>query len=177
MIKVRTVKFLGHAFALLLLAGFAYFSYLLITTSAQTQVAVLTAVVSVGTIVYTQNLASRREIESRQFSKKAEAYEDIMRTIGGLMEASRDGVEINQINLLRKLSEIVPKLMVWAGPDVLNAWKLMATPSQEPMASVAAAAALITALRKELGHSDDSALGSFGALSAILKHDESGKIL
>ena len=170
-------KLLGSTFALILVAGAVYFGYLLLTTSAQTQVAVLTAVVSVGTLVYTQNLASKREVASRQFSKKAEAYEDIMRTIGGLMEASRDGVEIDQVDLLRKLSEIVPKLMVWAGPEVLNAWKLMATPSQEPMASVAAATGLITALRKELGHSDDTALGPFGALSAMLKYDEYGQVV
>ena len=171
------MKFLGYVLALLLLTGAGYFVYLLVTTSAQTQIAVLTAIVSVGTLVYTQNLASKREIASRQFSKKAEAYEDIMRTIARLMEATRDGQEVDQVALLKKFSEIVPKLMVWAGPNVLNAWKLLATPSQQPMAGVAAASALIAALRKELGHSDDSALGPVGALSAMLKHDENGQVV
>ena len=87
------------------------------------------------------------------------------------MSSSRKGEAIDENQLLEQLSEIIPKLMVWAGPEVLNAWKRLSTPSDTPLGPVAAAGNLITALRKELGHSDDSSLGALGALSAMLNHD------
>ena len=132
---------------------------------------------TVGTLVYTQSLTSRREIASRQFAKKSEAYEEVMRTIASLMNANRKGQQVDEAELIDQLSAILPKLMVWAGPQVLNAWKIMATPTDEPMGAVKAGSTLIAALRSELGHKDDSALGPFGALSAMLKHDENGNVV
>ena len=173
----RIYQEVGFTFALLILGAAAYFGYLLITANNQTRIAVLTAVVTVSTLVYTQNLTSKREIESRQFAKKSEVYEEVMRTIGSLMNASRKGQQVDGDELIDQLSAISPKLMVWAGPQVLNAWKLMATPSDEPMGGIKAGSILIAALRNELGHKDDSALGPFGALSAMMKHDENGNII
>jgi phosphodiesterase/alkaline phosphatase D-like protein len=173
----RIIQAVSFAFALLIVGGAVYFGYLLITANNQTRLAVLTAVVTVGTLVYTQNLTSRREITSRQFAKKSEAYEEVMRTIGSLMNSNRKNQQINEDELVDQLSAILPKLMVWVGPQVLNAWKLMATPTDEPMGGIKAGSALIAALRSELGHKDDSSLGPFGALSAMMKHDEDGNII
>lgn len=173
----RLAQVFGFTLAILVLFGLGYFSYLLFSASNQTRLAVLTAIVSVGTLVYTHALTSRREIASRQFAKKAEAYEEIMRTIGSLTNATRKAQPVDEGELIEKISEIMPKLMVWAGPEVLNAWITMSTPSAEPMGALHAGSKLITALRKELGHSDDSSLGPLGALSAILKRDESGNIV
>ena len=100
-----------------------------------------------------------------------------MRTIGSLMKSTRKKELIDENLLIENLSEIVPKLLVWAGPGVLNAWISISTPSTEPMASVQSASRLITALREELGHSNDSSLGPLGALSAMLKRDENGQIV
>ena len=161
------MKIFGHLVAYLILAGAVYFAYLLVTSNDQTRIAVLTALVSVGTLIYTQTLASKREIAARQFAKKSEAYEEIMRTLGSLMSSSRKGEAIDENQLLEQLSEIIPKLMVWAGPEVLNAWKRLSTPSDTPLGPVAAAGNLITALRKELGHSDDSSLGQGCSMLAL----------
>ena len=173
----RTTRVIGFAFAISMLLILGYFSYLLMSASNQTRLAVLTAIVSVSTLVYTHVLTSRREIASRQFAKKAEVYEEIMRTIGSLMKSTRKKELIDENLLIENLSEIVPKLLVWAGPGVLNAWISISTPSTEPMASVQSASRLITALREELGHSNDSSLGPLGALSAMLKRDENGQIV
>ncbi len=173
----RITQAFGLAVVLLIVGGAAYFGYLLLTANNQTRIAVLTAAVTVGTLVYTQSLTSRREIASRQFAKKSEAYEEVMRTIASLMNANRKGQQVDEAELIDQLSAILPKLMVWAGPQVLNAWKIMATPTDEPMGAVKAGSTLIAALRSELGHKDDSALGPFGALSAMLKHDENGNVV
>ena len=79
-----------------------------------------------------------------------------MQTIGSLMNANRKSQQINEDELVDQLSAILPKLMVWAGPQVLNAWKLMATPTDEPMGGVKAGSTLIAALRSELGHNDEA---------------------
>ncbi len=164
-------KILGVAAALAILAGLAYFLYLLLTTSDQTRLAVLTAAVSVGTLIYTQNLNSRREIAGRQFAKKAEAYEEIISEIASLMRSSRREEDVDQDALLERLETIIPKMMIWAGPEVLKAWQKLASPSDSPMGPIFAGGELITALRKELGHSDDASLGPLGAFSTILNAD------
>ena len=109
--------------------------------------------------------------------KKAEAYEEIMGTIAELINSNRKGEEVDEADLIEKLATIIPKLMVWAGPDVLVAWKQMATPTDDPLGGLKAGTALISALRKELGHENDAQLGQFGAFSAMLKYDGEGNIL
>ena len=168
----RATKALGVVFAFGILGAAGYFFYLLVASSDQTRLAVLTAIVSVGTLVYTQHLNSRREIASRQFAKKAEAYEEIIGAMTSLMDASRRGVETSQEDLLERLAAIMPKMMIWGGPDVLAAWKRLSTPGEDPMSSLIAGSELVSALRKELGHSGDSVLGPLGALSAMIRHED-----
>ena len=173
----RLLQLVGFVIAILAFAGLIYFLYLLATASDQVRLAALTAILSVGTIVYSHSLTSRREIASRQFSRKSDVYEEIMATISSLMNSTRKGEQVNDNKLIEEISAILPKLMVWAGPDVLLAWIRMSTPNGEPMAALQAGGHLITSLRKELGHLDDSSLGPLGALSALLKRDEKGQII
>ena len=175
--KNRLAMAIGSLLALVLICGFGYFLHLLIASDNQTRIAVVTAMVTVGTLVYTQTLTSKREIAARQFAKKAEAYEEVMATIAGLMKASHKGEEVDETALVDSLSAIVPKLTVWAGPEVLQAWILMSTPTDKPLGGLVAGSTLITALRKELGHENDSVLGPLGALSAMMKRDENGNII
>ncbi len=168
----RIAKIIGGVAALAILAAAGYFFYLLVVSSDQTRLAVLTAIVSVCTLVYTQHLNSKREIASRQFSKKAEAYEEIIGAMTSLMDASRLGMESSQDELLERLAKIMPKILIWGGPDVLKAWIKLSTPDENPMAALIAGSALVTALRKELGHTGDAALGPLGALSAMIRHED-----
>jgi hypothetical protein len=173
----RIGNLIGQLLALGVVAAVGYFLYLLVSSTDQTRLAVLTAIVSVATLVYTQFLTSKREIAARQFAKKSEAYEEIIGTITSLMDANRRGEPIDDSVLMDRLAGFMPKMMIWGGTDVLQAWRVMATPNDLPMGSLMAGSSLITALRKELGHSNDSALGPFGALSAMIRHDEHGEIV
>jgi len=167
----KTAQWIGRLAALFIVGLACYFIYLLVISSDQTRLAVLTAAVSVGTLVYTQNRNTKREIESRQFSKKAEAYEEVISSMAFLMDASRRGEEVDQNQLMNRLAAVVPKMMIWAGPPVLQAWERLSTPSDDPLKAVTDGADLITALRRELGHTDDSSLGHLGALRVMLRHD------
>ena len=152
-------------------AAASYFLYLLFVSGDQTRLAILTAAVSVGTLVYTQNKNTKREIESRQFSKKSEAYEEIISSIASLTNAVRREEEVDQAQLTEQIASIIPKMVIWAGPDVLQAWERLSTPGGDSQQAVIAAAELIGALRRELGHANDSKLGRLGALGVMLKPD------
>lgn len=173
----RLYKIIGLVLALTIIFGIGYFAYLLMTANNQTRIAVLTAAVSVATIVYTQNLTSKREIAARQFTKKSEAYEEIMATIGMLSTATRKSQSVDEEELVDRLAQVMPKLMVWAGPEVILAWKRMCIPKDDPIDALQSGAELIAALRSELGHSDGTSLGPFGAMSAMLKYDKDGNVV
>lgn len=150
----------------------AYVLYLLIVSGDQTRLAVLTAAVSVATLVYTQTKNTKREVEGRHFAKKAEAYEEIITTISDLMNATRKNEQVDETELVERLADIIPKLMIWAGPEVLLAWQRMSTPSDDPLASLVAGNDLIAALRKELGHSSDHLLGPLGLVLTFIKAED-----
>lgn len=158
----------GVFFALLAV----YFIYLLVTTSDQTRLAILTAAVSVGGLIYTNSKNVRREVEARHFAKKAEAYEEIIQTIFLFMNATRKNKILSHDDVTDKIGEILPKLMIWAGPEVLSAWNDLATQSDDPFAPLVSGNGLIAALRKELGHTKDASLGPLGLISVVLKPED-----
>lgn len=164
--------FLGLVFVPAVTALIVYFAYLLVVSSDQTRLAVLTAAVSIGTLVYTQARNTRREIEGRQFSKKAEAYEEILTVLTKVMRDSRDGKDFDEKSIVDWMTKFQPKLMIWAGPDVLRAWQRMATPSEDPIAGLVSGNELMSAIRRELGHNSDAQLGPLGLVSTFIKADE-----
>ena len=165
------MKWVGILAVVALAAAVSYFLYLLFVSSDQTRLAILTAAVSVGTIVYTQNKNAKREIESRQFSKKAEAYEEVISSIASVFNTLRREEEIDQAQLTERLASIIPKMVIWAGPDVLQAWERLSSPGGDGQQAVVAGVELIGALRRELGHTNDAKLGQLGALGVMLKAD------
>jgi hypothetical protein len=162
----------GIAIAIIAVLLTVYFSYLLVTSSDQTRLAVLTAAVSIGTLVYTQSKNTKREIEGRQFAKKAEAYEEILTTLAEVLAANRDGIEVDEKALVDKLTRIQPKLLVWAGPDVLRAWQRMSSANEDPLVGLVNGNELMAAIRRELGHTSDTQLGPLGLVSTFIRGDE-----
>jgi hypothetical protein len=167
----------GQLLAVLLVAAAAYVLYLLISANDQTRLAVLTAAISVGTLVYTQNKNARREIDSRHFARKAEVYERILSIINELMVASRNNEELPEGYLLEQLTAIQPQLLIWAGPEVLRAWQGISEAPDEGNGPLIAGNNLMAALRKELGHHNDEVLGPLGLIATFLKPEDRRKLL
>ena len=67
--------------------------YLMWTASNKVKLGVLTAIVSVGTLVYSQRSNLNREIEARHFLQKSKIYEEIIDTLGSLFKESKGWAE------------------------------------------------------------------------------------
>jgi hypothetical protein len=148
------------------------FVYLIGASSNEVRLAALTAAVSVGSLLYTQNKISRREIVARQFAQKAKAYERIFSTIGELLKATKGWAkEADETELAKQLFDIQTELMVWAGPDVLKAWNDLKNmgPGTQAFAPVEK---LLRALRAELGHTQDDQLGPSGLMKIYLRRED-----
>jgi hypothetical protein len=144
----------------LFIAAVGYIGYLLINSSNETRLAVLTAAVSVATLVYAQTQNAKREVAGRLFEKKAEAYEQIMVVVS---EAVRRG-NLNSLADDQLLKSILPKLLIWGGRDVLWVWSRALAPRQDPIDSAKAVNELLTAVRQELGHTPDRNLDLLGII-------------
>ena len=150
------------------------------TASNQVKLGVLTAIVSVGTLVYSQRSNLNREIEARHFLQKSKIYEEIIDTLGSLFKESKGWAESEGGDILaRKLFDIQSKLLVWAGPDVLHAWEGIKTgPSDSSNIGemFTRVEQLLRALRKELGHSNDDQIGPMGLVKIYVRHEDHGDI-
>jgi hypothetical protein len=161
----------GQMLAVLLVIAAVYTLYLLLSASDQTRLAVVTATISVVTLVYTQNRNTKREIDSRQFAQKAAAYEQIISTIGNLLKASKGWIEEeDQEELAKKLFDIQSQLLVWAGPEVLLAWNDLKGLGGDETYRIMER--LLRALRAELGHTGDNQLGPLGLVKIYVRQED-----
>ncbi|MBA3577208.1 MAG: hypothetical protein H0W39_06325 [Sphingomonas sp.] len=146
--------------------------YLLASSSKEVMLAVLTAAISVASLLYTQNKISKREVAARQFAQKAKAYESIISTIGELFKTTKGWAKkTDEEELAKELFDIQSQLMVWAGPDVLKAWNELKTDKPAPQ-TFAVVERLLRALRGELGHTNDNELGPWGLMKVYLRHED-----
>lgn len=164
---------LGQLFALLLVLLAGYVVYLLLSASDQTRIAVLTAAVSLGTLVYSQMKNTQREIAGRQFAQKSKAYQDVIATIGDMFKAEKGWIEATDTDALAKrLFDIQTDLLIWAGPEVLSAWNDLKNGDGGMETTFRMTERLLRALRRELGHADDDKLGSFGLVRIYLRKED-----
>jgi hypothetical protein len=157
---------------LILITALTGFIYLLASSSKEVILAVLTAAVSVSSLLYTQNKISKREVAARQFAQKAKAYESIISTMGNLFKATKGWVaETDEQTLAEQLFDIQSELLVWAGPDVLKAWVDLKAGGTGPQTFLVFEK-LLRALRAELGHVHDDKLGPLGLMKVYVNNDE-----
>jgi len=161
---------------LILIIALTGFIYLLASSSKEVILAVLTAAVSVSSLLYTQNKISKREVAARQFAQKAKVYESIIATIGEIFKRAKGWTEEPQGDeLAKELFDIQSQLMVWAGPDVLKAWDDIKDMGKAPR-SFLVVDTLLRALRAELGHVHDDKLGPMGLIKIYLRHEERDQV-
>lgn len=146
-----------------------YILYFFWLSSNEIKLTFLTATISIVSLIYSQSRNTRRDIDARHFSQKAQIYEDIISTIGGLFKESKGWADpAVGDELAKKLFDIQTQLLVWAGPEVLLAWEHIKVPSQDTAVVFKNAQRLLAALRRELGHNSDNKLGKFGLIKVYI---------
>jgi hypothetical protein len=156
---------------LVLLAACAFLTYLVATSSSELKLAIVAALSSVAGLAYTQRSNTRLQITSQHFSKEAEVYEEVFQTIMSLFGVEKGLAEsIGREELVRKLFNLKTSMLVWAGFDVLSAWKAIEdiADDADQKERFVRFDALLVALRKELGH-DDRQLGELGLIRILVR--------
>ncbi len=106
--------------------------------------------------LFSHYFAQKREIDSRLFSQKVKAYEGIFDLIFELLKGVKKDEAMSEEEMLDRAMVIKRDLMIWAGSDVLKAWRMFELESSKGSAAnvFRPMERIFRALRKELGHRD-----------------------
>ncbi|WP_147454311.1 hypothetical protein [Sphingomonas sp. PP-F2F-G114-C0414] len=181
MIKVG--RWLGYAGAAIILAAIFWLGHvsidLFIAAPATVRLGVLTAAVSVLTFVFNNSRQQTREINSRQFSDKREAYQKFFDFLFEIFSAQKKGIEHSDDDLIERMHNITKGLMVWGSARTINQYNQFMrnaiNPPENPLDQFRNVESLLKAFRQDLGH-DDRKLEAFGLSKLILKADEHDKL-
>jgi|GEM_PF-2222072 len=173
-------KILGYFVAIsiiLVIPFFLYFSWgALLEASTNVKLGVLTAAVSVFAFVYNNARQQAREIASRHFSEKREAYRKFFDLMFAMVASQGNGEPIPEKETISRMREVAKEIMIWGNADTINAYNdflvYSATqPSGDPKAIFGIIEELLRNMRKELGHSD-SRLKNLALTKLLVKGDE-----
>ncbi len=135
---------------------------LFLSLESSQRTTVITVVASITAICITHYLTKRREIQSRQFAKKAEAYEAIFEVVFQLfIETKKLAPEQDQDELIKKLLLVKNKIMVWGSQEVVQ-WLDKVGDTSSPDNNLYYFERLFHEMRKDLGHNDNNlSIGDF----------------
>lgn len=132
----------------------------------------------IGAIIshyYTKN----REINARHFANKRENYMRIMNSIFDALMSEKTGKRISESKLRKEIIEFKKELMIWGGPEVIDAWNRFevnsANQDLDSKEIIVEMERLLRSIRKDLGHNDRSL--KFGSLSGLILIPEDKKII
>ena len=100
--------------------------------------------------------SQKREISSRHFPQKVEAYGGLFDLIFEIMKGVRTGSQLEESEMVEKMMVIKRNLMVWGGPEVIKAWNEYeaGAANHDGLDVFNSMEKIFRALRKELGHRD-----------------------
>ena len=137
---------------------FAYliYEFVLYFTNAEKDIkAAVIGVIGLSLVaVFSHYFAQKREIASRHFSEKVKAFEGIFNLIFEMTSEAKKRKKMNEQEIHKRALIIKKDLMIWAGPDVINAWKEFESLEESEANIFKYMDNLFLALRKELGHRD-----------------------
>lgn len=174
--RSKTFLFAAMFVMIVIITILIAFIYLLATSKREISLAVLAAILSVFSLLYTQNTISKREIVSRHFIKKAEVYSDIVEALQDIMGADKGFTRYNPDDLTKRIFHLQTKLLIWGGADVISAWVKMSSPSIDGERALICGKQLLSAIRAELGH-DDKTLEPLGMLAVIVKSEDHEELI
>ncbi len=124
----------------------------------------------------------RREINSRHFIEKKNAYMHLITLIFDIMKATKEKVEFKEEIMLERLIEFKRELMVWGDQKVIEALHNFENKSatlsndKESSATLLVVDDLLRAIRKDLGH-NDSQLKEGSLVGMLLIAEEREKLI
>ncbi len=173
-------RYLGYAAATSVIIAALYAIYLcavlFASASGNVKLGVVTAFVSVASLLFSNNKQQIREIKARQFSDKREAYSAFFDFLFEIMNnQGREDPLLNYDATMTKVRLITKKLMIWGSAETINSYNSFMRSSllapDSPTAQLKRVESLLLSFREDLGH-NDAKLESFGLSKLILKADE-----
>lgn len=182
----KVLRVLSFIAALLLIAAISLATYkvsiLFVGASDNVKLGISTAFVSLIALIYNNNRQQNREISSRHFSEKRQAYQNFFDLLFEYMghEKSKKAPDSS----IERMMGIVKGLMVWASADTINTYNEYMRFSVSENAkretadglpiSIIHMEKILRSMRKDLGHGD-SGLERYGLTKLFIKADEHHK--
>lgn len=140
---------------------------------------VLTVTGTVTAVLLTHYHTKKRELETRHFVKKAEAYDKIFSMIFEVMKIKKNDVELDVSpngDLAKRALEVKKGLMVWGSSDAIKCLSRIEELSYEGDSEGAFAQyeQLFRILRNDLGHKDSLEIGDL--LSILIVPSDKEKV-
>ncbi len=112
-------------------------------------------------VIYGYSETKKREIEARHFSEKKVAYKEFTRILVQLLKGQKENNPIPQKELVDAMYKFRGEMIVWGGTDTINAFDEYLKNAELDDGADASNVLLVVddllrAMRKELGHNDDS---------------------
>ncbi len=137
---------------------------------------ILTAAVSAFAFIYNNSRQQAREIASRHFSEKRQAYRKFFDLMFEIIASQGDAEPISESETIVRIRDVAKEIMIWGNAETINAYSdfMVASTNNNPediTAVFTKIEALLRSMRKELGHSDRT-LQKFGLTKLFIKAEE-----
>lgn len=178
------LRWLGIAaiIALAIVVGWAVFAAvtLFIAATATVKLGVLTAGVSAVALLYNNARQQAREIKSRHFVEKRQAYQKFFDFLFEMFSAQRKGTQIDEADMIDRMQVIVKEIMIWGSADTINEYNSFIRNTVDPPSDgdpkiFGTVEKLMRSLRRDLGH-DDRKLERLGLTKLLIKGEEHAKL-
>ncbi len=108
--------------------------------------------------VYAKHREAKEKAAQEIRVKKTDIYEELIELIFNQLSAAKQGrKQLSQNELVKALSRMMPKVVVWASPTVITHWnyiKRTADDSRNTVETLAVWDKLLLLIREDLGHND-----------------------
>ena len=161
----------------IILLSWVFISSLLAATPG-VAAAIISAIAGVIIMACTMITTNRREINSRHFNEKKNAYIPIINLIFDFHKATITGKEIPDKEVMDKILEFKKNLVIWGNAEAIKTWDEYEQLAGKPGSNreiILRVDKIIRCIRKELGHKDKNL--KEGQLTAILLKSEEKHLL
>jgi hypothetical protein len=170
-----TALLLGGAGWLLYIAALLFWS-----ASDSVKLGAITALVSVAALIYNNARQQAREIKSRQFVEKRQAYQKFFDLMFDFFAAQRTDKQFSQDEIIDRMQSFVKDVMIWGSADTINEYNAYVRVNASPLPEgdpriFSNMESLMRSLRRDLGHSDRK-LEKLGLTKLLLKGEEHDRL-
>lgn len=142
----------------LIYALFRYISAVPKELGAALVAAGTTILVATATVMIGRHYERKKELDALYRDKKTEIYDEFLKEFFGLFfNAGKSTEDISEKDLVPFLQEFTRKLVLWSGPEVIEAfvsWKDHLAKGVPDAQSIFLTEAFLTAIRNDLRHSN-----------------------